>query len=63
MWDKLLARLPEAKRKLVRDVKLDGHSIAQVSEETGMSESAVKVAVHRAMKSLGDEVGGSDADR
>ena len=63
--EKLLARLPEAKRKLVREVKLDGRPIAEIAAETGMSESAVKVNVHRAVKSLGDDVapGGRDADR
>jgi RNA polymerase sigma-70 factor, ECF subfamily len=61
--EKLLAKLPAAKRDLVRQVKLDGRSIADIAAETGMSESAVKVTVHRALKSLGDEVGGNDADR
>jgi RNA polymerase sigma-70 factor (ECF subfamily) len=64
---KLLAKLPDAKRKLVEDIKLDGVSIAEASARTGLSESAVKVAVHRAVKSLSDEVrknpGGRDADR
>ena len=66
---KLLAKLPEAKRRLVEEIKLDGVSIADAAARTGLSESAVKVAVHRAVKSLGDEVnknsasGGRDADR
>lgn len=64
---KLLAKLPEAKRKLVQDIKLDGVTVAEASARTGLSESAVKVAVHRAVKSLGDELnknaGGRDADR
>lgn len=63
---KLLAKLPPAKRKLVEDIKLDGISVAEASARTGLSESAVKVAVHRAVKSLGDELnknpGGRDAD-
>ncbi len=58
---KLLARLPPARAALVRDIKLDGASVAEVAEKTGMSESAVKVAVHRAVKSLGEGLG--DADR
>jgi RNA polymerase sigma-70 factor (ECF subfamily) len=61
--EKLLARLPPARRDLVRQVKLEGRPIADIAAETGMSESAVKVTVHRALKSLGDEVGGKDADR
>jgi len=61
---KLLARLPPAKRELVKDIKLDGVSVAEVAARTGMSESAVKVTVHRAIKSLGEDVKeGGDADR
>jgi RNA polymerase sigma-70 factor (ECF subfamily) len=62
---KLLAKLPPAKRELVKDIKLDGVSIADAAQRTGMSESAVKVSVHRAIKSLGEELkdGGGDADR
>ena len=61
--EKLLARLPKAKRDLVRAVKLDGQSIAEAAARTGMSETSVKVTVHRALKSLGEELGGSNADR
>lgn len=61
--EKLLNKLPEAKQKLVRAVKLDGASIAEVAAQTGLSESAVKVGVHRAVKALGDDVGGDHADR
>ncbi len=61
--EKLLARLPAAKRALVRAVKLDGHSIADEAARTGMSETSVKVTIHRALKSLGEELGDSNADR
>jgi RNA polymerase sigma-70 factor, ECF subfamily len=57
---KLLDRLPEAKRKLVQDIKLDGVSVADVAARTGMSQSAVKVSVHRAIKSLSDDLGEPD---
>jgi len=63
---KLLDRLPAAKRRLVKDIKLDGVSVAEAAKRTGMSESAVKVTVHRALKSLGEELRdqeGRDADR
>jgi RNA polymerase sigma-70 factor (ECF subfamily) len=53
---KLLAKLPPAKRQLVKDIKLDGVSIADAARRTGLSESAVKVTVHRAIKSLSEEV-------
>jgi RNA polymerase sigma-70 factor (ECF subfamily) len=62
--NRLLAKLPAAKRQLVRDIKLDGVSVADVAARTGMSESAVKVTVHRAIKSLGEDLErGGDADR
>jgi RNA polymerase sigma-70 factor (ECF subfamily) len=54
--NKLLARLPEAKRKLVQDVKLDGQSVADTAAASGLSESAVKVTVHRALKSLNSDL-------
>jgi len=60
--EKLLSKVPKAKRKLIRDVKLDGRSISEVAAETGMSESAVKVTMHRAIKLLGEDLGGRDAD-
>ncbi|HET7085076.1 MAG TPA: sigma-70 family RNA polymerase sigma factor [Rhizomicrobium sp.] len=65
---KLLDKLPPAKRRLVADIKLEGASVAEVAARTGMSESAVKVTVHRAIKSLGKSLGqevegNGDADR
>lgn len=50
--NKLLERLPPDKRRMVQDIKLDGLAVAEVAARTGMSESAVKVAVHRALKSV-----------
>ena len=57
---KLLDTLPEAKRRLVHDIKIEGESVADVAARTGMSETAVKVSVHRAIKSLGDDLDGID---
>jgi RNA polymerase sigma-70 factor (ECF subfamily) len=54
--EKLLAKLPEAKRALVRAIKLDGDSVADAAARAGLSEGAAKVSVHRAIKSLGDDV-------
>ena len=50
----LLDRLPPRTRDAVRWLKLEGCSVAEVSTRTGMSPGAVKVAVHRALKSLGE---------
>ncbi len=50
--NKLLATLPKARADLVRKAKLEGFSTQEVAAQTGMSESAVKVGVHRALKTL-----------
>jgi RNA polymerase sigma-70 factor (ECF subfamily) len=49
---KLLARLPDRHRLPIVHVKLEGLSVAETARLTGMSESAVKVGVHRGMKAL-----------
>jgi RNA polymerase sigma-70 factor (ECF subfamily) len=50
--EKLVSRLPERAQGLVRDVKIEGKSIEDAGAARGMSDSAVKVAVHRALRSL-----------
>jgi RNA polymerase sigma-70 factor (ECF subfamily) len=55
--DRLLRRLPEKTRRLVRDVKIHGLSTTEAAARNEMSESAVKVGVHRALKSLADKIG------
>ena len=62
---RLLDRLPSARRRLVSDIKLEGVSVAEAAARTGLSESAVKVTVHRAIKALGKTLSpeGKDADR
>ena len=49
---KLLARLPDRQRLPIVHVKLEGRSVVETARLTGMSESAVKVGVHRGMKAL-----------
>jgi RNA polymerase sigma-70 factor, ECF subfamily len=59
----LLARLPERQRALVTAVKLEGRSVEETAARFGLSESGVKVTVHRSLKRLARFVGGaSDAD-
>ena len=60
--EKLLLKLPEAKRQMVRDVKLEGRSIAETAASTGKSKGAVKLTLHRALKVMIDEIGSRDAD-
>jgi RNA polymerase sigma-70 factor (ECF subfamily) len=49
---RLLARLPKNMRCAIEAVKLDGQSIAEAAERCGISESGVKVSIHRGLKAL-----------
>ena len=50
--ESLLGCLPEKQSRLLRMLKIEGRSVKEVSEELGMTETALKVTVHRAMKVL-----------
>jgi len=50
--ERVLAALPEGLRRPFAAVKLDGLSYAEAASAAGMSETALKVAVHRGMKRL-----------
>jgi RNA polymerase sigma-70 factor (ECF subfamily) len=54
----MLETLPERTRGLIRRVKIEGQSVAEVAAATGLSPSAVKVAVHRGLKALLAKFGG-----
>ena len=49
---RLLERLPERQRLPIVHMKLEGRSVVETARMTGMSESAVKVGVHRGLKAL-----------
>ena len=49
---KLLEQLPERQRLPIMHMKLEGLSVTETARLTGMSESAVKVGVHRGLKAL-----------
>ncbi|HEV8553696.1 MAG TPA: sigma-70 family RNA polymerase sigma factor [Casimicrobiaceae bacterium] len=49
---KLLLRLPARQRLPIVCMKLEGMSVVEAARATGMSESAVKVGVHRGLKAL-----------
>jgi len=49
---KLLGRLPEKVRCSIECVKLEGRSVAEASVLCGISESAVKINIHRGLRSL-----------
>lgn len=49
---RLMQRLPEKMRCSIEAVKLDGLSIAEAADRCGISESGVKVNIHRGLKAL-----------
>jgi len=50
--DSLMAGISEQARRAIQYVKLDGLSVREAAQRCGMSESALKVTVHRGMKAL-----------
>lgn len=48
----LLAALPERQRRIVEEISLEGRRAAEVAAKLGMSEGAVRVTLHRALKAL-----------
>lgn len=57
----LLDTLPAAQRQAIVLTKVEGLSVAEASQRTGVSESAIKVQVHRGLKRLAQLVR-KDAD-
>jgi RNA polymerase sigma-70 factor (ECF subfamily) len=50
--NKLLDALPDQQRLPIVHTKLEGLSVKEAAQITGMSESAIKVGVHRGLKAL-----------
>jgi RNA polymerase sigma-70 factor (ECF subfamily) len=48
----LMQQLPDKQRLPIEYVKIEGLSVAEAARRTGLSESAVKVGVHRGLKAL-----------
>lgn len=56
--DTLLAGLPDRQRLPIVHVKLEGLSVVEAARLTGMSESAIKIGVHRGLKALAAKIRG-----
>lgn len=56
---KLLDTLPDKQRLPIVHVKVEGLSVVETAKLTGMSESAIKIGVHRGMKALAARIKGS----
>jgi RNA polymerase sigma factor (sigma-70 family) len=52
--EKLIGMLDDRSARLVRMIGLDGQTTAEAGQSLGMSEGAVRVALHRAMKALSE---------
>jgi RNA polymerase sigma-70 factor (ECF subfamily) len=48
----MLQALPERQRTIVEAISIEGHSARDVGQRLGMSEGAVRVTLHRALKIL-----------
>lgn len=53
---KLLRGLPDRQRLPILYVKIEGASVTDTAIRTGMSESAVKVGIHRGLKALAQRI-------
>jgi RNA polymerase sigma-70 factor (ECF subfamily) len=51
--------LPDRQRLPIRHVKLEGLSVVETARLTGLSESAVKVGIHRGLKALAARISGA----
>lgn len=56
--DRLLADLPEKQAQLIRQTRIEGHSVAETARAAGIGESDVKVSVHRGLKALAARIVG-----
>lgn len=50
--DRLLETLPEPTRQLIREVKIEGRTMQEAAERAGRSEIAVRVGIHRGLKTI-----------
>jgi RNA polymerase sigma-70 factor, ECF subfamily len=57
--NQLLAGLPDRQRLPIVHVKLEGLSVVEAAQLTGMSESAIKIGVHRGLKALAAKIRGT----
>ena len=49
---RLLASLPDRQRRIVEGISMEGRRAAEMAKILGMSENAVRVTLHRALKAL-----------
>jgi RNA polymerase sigma-70 factor (ECF subfamily) len=54
---RLLGKLPEKTRRTIEAVKLEGKTVAETAARYQMSESNVKITIHRGLKALAALIG------
>jgi RNA polymerase sigma-70 factor (ECF subfamily) len=59
--ERVLARLGDPQRDIVRSISLEGRGVRETAERLRMSEGAVRVALHRALKALAAAFQGGEA--
>lgn len=57
--DRMLGTLPAKQAAVIRATKLDGLSVAEAAVREEITESDVKVSVHRGLRALGRRFGGT----
>lgn len=55
--ERILETLPAGQRNVVESISVDGRSIAETAAKLGMNEGAVRVALHRGLKSIAARFG------
>jgi RNA polymerase sigma factor (sigma-70 family) len=58
--DRMIEKLGDRQRDLVRSLSIEGRSVQETAQRLDMSEGAVRVALHRAIKSLASRYRGGD---
>jgi RNA polymerase sigma factor (sigma-70 family) len=58
--DRLLGKLGQRQQDLVRSLSVEGRSVKETADRLEMSEGAVRVALHRAIKALASLYRGDD---
>lgn len=53
--ERLMTDLPERQRTVIRYVKIEGLSVVEAAERSGLSPANVKVSVHRGLKKLAEQ--------
>jgi RNA polymerase sigma-70 factor (ECF subfamily) len=52
--EQILARLKDPQRTIVQSISIEGSSVRETAERLKMTEVAVRVALHRALKALSE---------